>query len=100
MIEDADCLQDLADAIAKYEGWIMSPDERRRRIRQCLKGHAGRRFCIEWAPIAIRVVTEHGGDDLIIGVLDAARRDGLYGRMKAPMARVSPEIERDRRMRG
>jgi hypothetical protein len=95
MIEDAECEQAVADAIGRHEGWIMPPDERRRRVAQCLRGHANRHFCADWLPILVRIVVANGGDDVITGLLDQARRDGLREREEV-QASVAPTVRRER----
>jgi hypothetical protein len=104
MLTEADCEQEVADAIAQFERWIMSPDERRRRVMQALRGHANRHFCLEWTPIAIRIAVAHGAEDVVTGQLFMAREQGLLDRAqwieskRAPMAKAGGR-ERDARRR-
>jgi hypothetical protein len=80
MIVDADCEQEVANAVAKHCGWIMGEAENRRRLMQCLRGHANRHFEADWLPIVLRIVVAHGGADLITGQLHQAVSDGARER--------------------
>jgi len=83
MIVDADCEQEVANAIARHCGWIMGEVENRRRLMQCLRGHANRHFEADWLPIVLRIVVANGGSDLITGTLHQAVSDGMRDREDA-----------------
>lgn len=68
----------LARAIRQIEGWALSDTESRKRIRQCLRGTAGRHFCVDWVPIAAGLGVRFGVAEPVTGLIDAARRDAEY----------------------
>lgn len=80
MMVEADVEQACANAIRDAEGWSLSDDQAIDRMRQCLSHKADRRFCADWQPIVERIVARAGGEDLVTGLLDAARRDGEHDR--------------------
>lgn len=65
----------LARLIRQAEGWRVSDTEARNRIRQCLRGTAGRHFEVDWLLLVIDVFVRFDIREPITGMLDARRRD-------------------------
>lgn len=95
MIEQTDTADACADAIAEHEGWALTEDQARDRVRQCLR-KADRNFDVDWQPIVLAIVGKAGGPDLVTGLLDQARRDGEYARMQQEPDGLFHAAERER----
>lgn len=83
----------LARVIRQAEGWAISDTAARHRIRQCLRGHAGRHFEIDWALLVVDVFVRFDLRDPIVALLDERRRDREHERRhesRAGMRRVEP----------
>lgn len=93
MVVATDTEAEAARAVARVCGWNLSPVEERRRFMQCLRGAAGRHLEADALPEIVRVVVRAGGDDLVTGLLDAARRDGEHERLE----QTDAARERDRK---
>lgn len=82
----------LARVIKQAEGWAISDTEARHRIRQCLRGHAGRHFELDWALLVVDVFIRFEVREPLTGMLDERRRDREHEiRQEArAMRRVEP----------
>lgn len=65
----------LARVIRQAEGWSISDTEARHRIHQCLRGHAGRHFEVDWLLLVVDVFVRFDIREPITGLLDERRRD-------------------------
>ena len=88
----------LARVIRQAEGWVISDTEARHRIRQCLRGHAGRHFEIDWAVLVVDVFIRFDLRDPIVPLLDERRRDREHELRQAARAlrKVEPAARRRR----
>lgn len=68
----------LARAVRQLEGWSLSDGEARKRIVQCLRGSAGRHFCVDWIPIFAGLCVDFDDREPVTGCIDEARRDREY----------------------
>lgn len=75
---------ELARTVKQAEGWCISDTEARHRIRQCLKGSAGRHFEIDWALLVVDVFVDFEIREPITALLDERRRDREHERRKNP----------------
>lgn len=101
MIADTDAGLECAHAIADHEHWRCDDEAARKRVAQCIRGTAGRHFCLDWYPIVLRVVIAHGGVDLVEPILAEtryqARREAEAEPERAKVHRVTPRNAADRR---
>lgn len=65
----------LARVIRQAEGWRVSDTEARNRIRQCLRGTAGRHFEVDWLLLVVDVFVRFDLRDPVVPLLDERRRD-------------------------
>lgn len=95
---DDDVALALARVIRQAEGWSISDTEARHRIRQCLRGAAGRHFEIDWALLVVDVFVRFDIREPITALLDERRRDREHElRQEARgMRTVRPSAERRR----
>lgn len=86
----------LARVIRQSEGWRVSDTEARNRIRQCLRGTAGRHFEVDWLLLVVDVFVRFDLRDPIVPILDERRRDREHElRQEArAMRRVEPQRAR------
>lgn len=90
----------LARAIRQLEGWAISDTESRHRIRQCLRGTAGRHFCVDWVPVFAGLCVDFEESEPVTGLIDAGRRDREYAlRQEAREMRTVRPSQRDGRRR-
>ena len=65
----------LARVIKQAEGWRVSDTEAIQRVRQCLRGTAGRHFELDWALLVVDVFIRFDLRDPVVPLLDERRRD-------------------------
>lgn len=88
----------LARQIKQLECWRVSDEEARKRIRQCLRGTAGRHFCVDWLEIFAAACVDHSAHEPVTGAMDQARRDREYElRQEARQMRFVRHEQRERR---
>lgn len=82
----------LARVIKQAEGWRVSDTEAIQRVRQCLRGTAGRHFEIDWALLVVDVFVRFEIREPVTGLLDERRRDREYERRQESraMRKVEP----------
>lgn len=76
----------LARVIRIDEGWAISDTEARHRIRQCLRGTAGRHFELDWAVLVMDVFVDFEIRDPMVPILDERRRDREHENRRNPKA--------------
>ncbi len=76
----------LARVIRQAEGWCISDTEARHRVRQCLRGTAGRHFEADWLVLVVDVFVDFEIREPITALLDERRRDREHERKKNPKA--------------
>jgi len=83
----------LARAIRQAECWRCSDTDALKRVRQCLKGTAGRHFCANWVPIFAGLCVDFDEREPVTGIVDEARRDREYElrQERRQMMRVEPQ---------
>lgn len=87
----------LARVIKQVEGWRVSDTEAIQRVRQCLRGTAGRHFELDWALLVVDVFIRHDLRDPIVPILDERRRDREHERRQEArtMRTVRPHRRRE-----
>lgn len=65
-------------AVKLYEGWAISDEEARARLRQTLRGTAGRHFEIDWFPVLADIFARHSVPDMVSPLFYDARREAEY----------------------
>jgi len=69
MIVDSGAELSCGIAVKRAKRWSMSDEASRDRVLQCLSTRGPRNFDLDWLPIVIATVLEHGGEDLVVGAL-------------------------------
>lgn len=87
----------LARVIRQAEGWRVSDTESRNRIRQCLRGTAGRHFEVDWLLLVVDVFVRFEIREPITSLLDERRRDREHERRQDARAMRKVEPYRARR---
>lgn len=88
----------LARAVKQFEGWRCTDTEARRRLAQCLRGTAGRHFCVDWVPIFAGICVDFDEREPVTACIDEARRDREYAlrQERRQMMTVRPDRHRSR----
>lgn len=88
----------LAMTIRQHEGWVCSPTEAKKRVRQCLRGVAGRHFEIDWLELVSDVFVDFDLREPVTPLIDARRRDREYAlrQERREMMKVHPTRRRVR----
>ncbi len=86
----------LARVIRQAEGWRVSDTESLQRIRQCLRGTAGRHFEVDWLLLVVDVFVRFDLRDPVLPILDERRRDREHElrREAREMRKVQPRAAR------
>lgn len=87
----------LARVIKQAEGWRVSDTEAIQRIRQCLRGTAGRHFEVDWLLLVVDVFVRFELREPITGLLDERRRDREHQLRQESRAMRKVEPHRARR---
>jgi hypothetical protein len=74
----------------------LEDDDALNRFHKVLRGQANRHFEADAIPDIIELVVASGGEDLVTGRCDAARRDGEYARMQQEPDGLFHSAERER----
>lgn len=90
----------LARVIKQAEGWRVSDTESIQRVRQCLRGTAGRHFELDWALLVVDVFIRFDLRDPIVPLLDERRRDREHELRKEARAMRKVELSRPMRREG
>lgn len=83
----------LSRVIKQAEGWRVSDTEALQRVRQCLRGAAGRHFEVDWLLLVVDVFVRFDLRDPVVPLLDERRRDREHERRQETraMRRVEPQ---------